>query len=166
MKKHYIYFLAILFASNAFAQESKEQQIVNEFLDQWHKDVAVADFDSYFNKLATNSIFIGTDASEIWTKKQFQEFSKPFFDKKKTWNFKAFQRNIYFSEDKKTAWFDEILDTWMGLCRGSGVLIKQNETWKIEHYVLSVTVPNDDMKSVVDIKHKKDSLYLNFLKNK
>jgi len=166
MKKHYICFLAILFVSNAFAQQSKPQQIVNGFLDQWHKDVAVADFDSYFNKLASSSVFVGTDASEVWTKKQFQEFSKPFFDKKETWNFKAVQRNIYFSEDEKTAWFDEVLDTWMGLCRGSGVLIKQNDIWKIEHYVLSVTVPNDDMKNVINIKRKKDSLYLKKLKGK
>ena len=26
-------------------------------------------------------------------------------------------------------WFDELLDTWMGICRGSGVIIMENKEW-------------------------------------
>jgi hypothetical protein len=133
-------------------------------MNQWHEDVANVDFEAYFNKLSSNSIFIGTDASEIWTKKQFEEFAKPHFDKKKTWDFKTLDRNIYFSKDQKIVWFDELLNTWMGICRGSGVIIKNGKSWEIAHYVLSITIPNDDIKGVIEIKRVKDSIILLDLK--
>jgi ketosteroid isomerase-like protein len=157
----------LFFTLSVTAQQNRIQvAAVNKTLDQWHRDVADADFDRYFNALTENSIFIGTDAGEIWTKKQFQDFSKPYFEKKKTWDFKALRRNVYFSKDGNTAWFDEVLDTWMGLCRGSGVLTKENNQWKIAHYVLSVTVPNDDMQAVIKVKKEKDSIAKSLLKLK
>ena len=48
----------------------------------------------------------------------------------------------------------------MGVCRGSGVLIKNEDTWKIEHYVLSLTVPNNNIQEVIKINKVKDSLFL------
>ena len=102
--------------------------------------------------MSEESIFIGTDATENWNKKQFQTFAKPYFDKGKAWNFKAIERNIYFSENGKIVWFDELLSTQMKICRGSGVLVQENGQWKIKHYVLSMTVPNDNVDEVVKIK--------------
>jgi len=136
---------------------------VNTVLNNWHKDVANANFEAYFDAMTDDAIFIGTDASENWTKKQFMEFSKPYFDKKETWNFKPLERHIFISDDGKTIWFDELLDTWMHICRGSGILVKQENKWKIQHYVLSVTIPNDSMKSVIAIKKNSD---LEFIKKK
>jgi hypothetical protein len=53
----------------------------------------------------------------------------------------------------------------MGICRGSGVLKKSGDIWKIEHYVLSVTVPNDNIYEVMKVNKEKDSLFLkNFRK--
>jgi len=49
------------------------------------------------------------------------------------------------------AWFDELLDTWMGACRGSGVLRKTSDGWKIAHYNLALTVPNEKMNQVIDV---------------
>ena len=47
------------------------------------------------------------------------------------------------------AWFDEALDTPnLGPARGSGVLVRTAETWKIAHYDLSVPIPNELMKEV------------------
>jgi hypothetical protein len=40
----------------------------------------------------------------------------------------------------------------MKICRGSGVLVRINNTWKIKHYVLSMTIPNDNTNEVVKIK--------------
>ena len=40
----------------------------------------------------------------------------------------------------------------MKICRGSGVLQKIEGEWKIKHYVLSMTVPNENVKEVVEIK--------------
>ena len=40
----------------------------------------------------------------------------------------------------------------MKICRGSGVLIFENESWKIKHYVLSMTIPNQISKDVIPLK--------------
>lgn len=141
--------LIIAFWSNA---QSKETSQINSLLDNWHKAAAEAKFDSYFDAMAEESVFIGTDATENWNKKQFIAFAKPFFDKGKAWNFTALERHIYFSKDKKIAWFDELLNTQMKICRGSGVLEIINGKWKIKHYVLSMTIPNDNTNDVIKIK--------------
>ena len=139
------------------------EEDVQQLLNQWHKDVAKFEYETYFDKMSKDAVFVGTDASEVWTKKEFKEFSKPYFDKKETWNFKPLTRNVYFHKNRKTAWFDEVLDTWMGVCRGSGVLIYDGENWKIQHYVLSVAIPNESIKEVVIAKKERDSLYIKSL---
>jgi hypothetical protein len=179
MKKLYLLFIPLLF-SNCFVfvgnteQNSKQNQSysyfsernkVNGFLDQWHRDVANYDFEAYFGKMSSNSIFIGTDAAENWTLQQFKDFAKPHFDKKKTWDFKALERNVYSNSKGDIVWFDELLETWMGVCRGSGVLSNKNGELKIEHYVLSIVIPNDDVNKVVEIKKNKDTQIIQNFKN-
>lgn len=151
MKKVTIIFLFLSCLLSAQDNENQLKEITN-LLDNWHKAAAEAKFDAYFNSMADVSIFIGTDATENWNKKQFQAFAKPYFDKGKAWNFKAIERNIYFSEDGKLVWFDELLNTQMKICRGSGVLVQENGQWKIKHYVLSMTIPNEKVDEVVKIK--------------
>jgi hypothetical protein len=53
----------------------------------------------------------------------------------------------------------------MKICRGSGVLIKEGNTWKIAHYVLSMTVPNDNLDEVVKIKENIENGFLEKLKS-
>lgn len=141
--------LILLFTSFCLAQNKAE---VNTLLDNWHKAAANANFNDYFNQLTEDAIYIGTDATENWNKKEFEAFAKPFFDQGKAWSFVALERNIYFSKDGKIAWFDELLNTQMKICRGSGVLIKIKNQWKIRHYVLSMTVPNENSNEVIKIK--------------
>lgn len=130
----------------------KEKSEITTMLDTFNAMAAKADYNAYFNLFAEESTFIGTDATEIWNKKAFMVWAKPYFDKKKTWNFKALKRNIYFSKDGKLAWFDELLDTQMKICRGSGVVEKINGSWKVKQYVLSMTVPNEVVDKVVPEK--------------
>ena len=92
------------------------------------------------------------------------DFAKPYFDKGKAWNFTAVERHIYYSTDQKMAWFDELLNTQMKICRGSGVLIKIGNQWKIKHYVLSMTIPNDNTNEVVKIKAPIEDILLEKLK--
>ena len=132
-------------------KESDEKEQVNKTLDAWHKAAAEAKFDVYFGMMTEDAIYIGTDPTENWDLKAFQAFAKPYFDKGKAWNFKAMQRNIYFDKSGKLAWFDELLNTQMKICRGSGVLVKIGKEWKIKHYVLSMTIPNDNTNEVVKI---------------
>ena len=130
------------------------------FLNNWHQSAAEAHFDGYFNAIADDGIFIGTDAKENWSKEQFKVFAKPYFDRGKAWNFKVIQRNIYFSNDQKIVWFDELLTTQMKICRGSGVIQKTKDGWKIKHYVLSMTVPNENVDEVVKVKAKLEDILL------
>ncbi len=145
--------------------ETAIKEKANLIINNWHKAASEANYKNYFGAMDSLSVFIGTDASENWNKKEFSAFSKPYFDKGKAWNFTPLKRNIYISKNQKIVWFDELLKTWMGICRGSGVLEKQGEKWKIKHYVLSMTIPNDNVNQVFNINKEKDSLYLttNFL---
>jgi hypothetical protein len=154
MKKTFLILLAtVLFSCKPCEKQlQSEQQIVNSVLDNWHQAAAAANFENYFNLMTEDAVFIGTDATENWNKKKFQIYAKPHFDKGKAWSFKAIERNIFFSTNGKTAWFDELLNTQMKICRGSGVLVKINGNWKIKHYVLSMTIPNEVNKEVIKIK--------------
>ncbi|SEW29787.1 SnoaL-like domain-containing protein [Chryseobacterium wanjuense] len=156
MKKNKILLILtfILFALSftplsAQAKFDKEKIEISKMLDGFNIAAAKADYTAYFNYFADESTFIGTDATEIWDKKAFMVWAKPYFDKKRTWNFTSLKRNIYFSKDGKLAWFDELLDTQMKICRGSGVVEKIGGQWKVKQYVLSVTVPNDVVDKVV-----------------
>jgi hypothetical protein len=158
--------LLLLFIT-AFAQgQAQEKDKVNQTIDAWHKAAGQAKFDAYFNLMAENAIFIGTDATENWNKKDFKIWAKPYFDKGKAWNFTALERHVFFDPTGKIAWFDELLNTQMKICRGSGVLVKIGKEWKIQHYVLSMTIPNDDVDPVVKIKAPIEDLLIQKLQKK
>ena len=166
MKKAILLFSILLLGSKSFSQNTdSDKKKINTTLDSWHKAAANAEFDNYFSYMTSNGVFIGTDATENWQLDAFKAFSKPYFDKGKAWDFKCLQRNIYFDKTQNTAWFDELLDTQMKICRGSGVLIKQGNTWKIAHYVLSMTVPNDNLDEVIKIKEKIENGVIEKLKS-
>ena len=137
---------------------------LDSFLDEWHQAAARADFEAYFGKMTDDAVFIGTDATEYWQGDAFREFSRPYFDKGKAWSFSAVERHIYENEAHNLAWFDELLDTRMGLCRGSGIIKKVEGDWKIAHYVLSIAVPNDNVNQLLDLKAKTDSLLITKLR--
>lgn len=166
MKKAILLFSILLLGSKSFSQNTdSDKKKINTTLDSWHKAAANAEFDNYFSYMTSNSVFIGTDATENWRLDAFKTFSKPYFDKGKAWNFTSLQRNIYFDKSQNTAWFDELLDTQMKICRGSGVLIKEGKNWKIAHYVLSMTIPNDHTDEVVKIKEKIENGVIEKLKS-
>jgi len=124
---------------NDFCVFETEKNAINKLIDEWHLAATDADSTLYFDMMTDNSIFIGTDKTEVWTKNQFLSFAAPYFAKGKAWDFKKVNRNVYSSDFNEIAWFDELIDTWMGPCRGSGVVVKINGKWYIQHYVLSVT---------------------------
>ncbi len=158
--------LSILFFSTLAQAQTKETASINTVLNNWHKAAADAKFNEYFNALSEESIFIGTDATENWNKKAFMDFAKPYFDKGKAWSFTALERHVYFDKSGKIAWFDELLNTQMKICRGSGVLVKEGKEWKIKHYVLSMTIPNDNTNEVVKTKAPIEDKLINNLNTK
>lgn len=165
MRNRMTLFFGLLFSTVIFSQDL-EKEAINEVLDAWHLAAAKADFDHYFSLMTDDGVFLGTDATENWQNQEFKEFSKPYFDKGKAWSFTAVERNIYVNPEGDFAWFDELLDTQMKLCRGSGVLKKVDGNWKIAHYVLSIAVPNENVSELIGIKKQKDSLLLIGLKEK
>src|SRR5262245_61980942 len=117
---------------------------IGSVLDGWHAAAASADEEKYFSYFTTDAVFLGTDASERWTRDEFRKWAHPYFAKGKAWRFKAVSRWITFSPDRTVAWFDEALDTPnLGPCRGSGVLVATKSGWKIAQYNLSIPIPND-----------------------
>ena len=65
-------------------------------------------------------------AWERWTIEAFKAYAQARFDQGTGWTYTPQSRHLYFSPDKKTAWFDEILhNERYGQCRGTGVLVKR-----------------------------------------
>ncbi len=136
-----------------------EKLQINSMLDSFNRAAAKADFNAYFNFYTDDAIFTGTDATERWDKKQFMVWAKPIFNGGSAWDFTALERHIYFDKTGSLAWFDELLNTQMKLCRGSGVLVKLGNDWKVQQYILSTTIPNVELDSIIKIKsHIEDSI--------
>ena len=153
-------FVFLLFSITISAQEKSN---IDTVLTQWHKAASEANFEEYFGLMTKDGVFIGTDATENWQNKDFRAFSKPYFDRGKAWNFKTLERNIYTEENSNIAWFDELLATQMGICRGSGVLQKTEDGWKIAHYVLSITIPNESVQEATALKKTFDQKLIDSL---
>lgn len=133
---------------------AQNEAMVEKVLTDWHQASATADADGFFGAMTEDGIYLGTDASERWLRDELKEWSKSAFKRDTAWAFTASKRKIYFSENQKIAWFEEMLDTGMGTCRASGVLSKVDGLWKIKHYDLSIMVPNDlinDFKKLVEM---------------
>ncbi len=148
--------LSIIILVSSFAHKTndavKDKQEIAAMLDSFNVAAGKASYQAYFNFYTIDAIFIGTDATERWDKTQFMTWAKPYFDRGKAWNFKALERHIYLNAKGNLGWFDELLQTQMKICRGSGVVVKQGNNWKVQQYVLSMTIPNSKVDSIVAIK--------------
>ncbi|SDR97690.1 nuclear transport factor 2 family protein [Christiangramia echinicola] len=139
---------------------------VNKTIGKWHKAASEANFENYFKLMTDDAIFIGTDPTEKWNLPEFKKFSRPYFASGKAWSFSTLDRDLYVHENLRVAWFDELLDTQMGICRGSGVVMKEKGKWKIHHYVLSIAIPNENVDEITKIKKEFDQdLISKFKKN-
>lgn len=142
--------LGLIGVANA-ATDAELTKQVNAFVDGWHDDAANTRM-AYFDKIAKDGVYIGTDRSELWTRDEFKAWSKKYFDAKSAWTFKATRRNVYASADKSMIWFDELLDTKnMGHAMASGVIRKTKTGFEIVHYQLSLAVPNEVIDQVTGI---------------
>lgn len=144
----------------AFSVDETPEESAHRVLNEWHLAAAHANFEKYFGYFSgDDAVFMGTDATEKWTVREFKPWAKPYFDKGEAWTVTPKSRSVYVSEDGAVAWFDEVLHTeHMGECRGTGVLVLQNGDWKIAHYNLTVPIPNLILRDVVQqIKASNDS---------
>jgi len=150
MTNKYLFLALMLMSFYSVAQAKAEEQAIAKSLDQFHHAAAQANAQVYLDLLTPDAIFLGTDAAERWTKKQFTDFVLPHFNQGNGWLYLVKERNISLVENTNVAFFDEVLENHKyGYCRGSGVLIKTEQGWKISQYNLSFLVPNDVAKKVV-----------------
>jgi hypothetical protein len=135
-------------AQREAAEPLREQVAIT--IDRFHKAAKHADEETYFGLMAPEMIFLGTDATEHWTLEEFREFARPHFAAGRGWTFVPRDRTIVLAPDRRTAWFDELLDSeHYGECRGSGVLRLIDGQWRMCQYHLTVPVPNDLLADVV-----------------
>lgn len=141
MRKYQCLLMAAwLFCATCYASE---ETAVANVLDAYHQAASEAKANRYLGLMADNSVFIGTDASERWDKAQFSAFVRPYFAKGKGWSYVPGKRNIDLTPDGNSAFFDELLHSEKyGECRGSGVLIKTKQGWRIAQYHLTFPMPN------------------------
>ena len=125
---------------------------IEQLATDWHRAAARADSTAYFGAMTEDAVYIGTDPGEHWTKAQFISFAAPYFAAGKAWDFTATERHIFYDENEDIAYWDELLDTWMGPCRGTAI-VRRDATgdWKIAHYTLSMAIPNDKTESVIGV---------------
>jgi len=132
----------LIFTLTVGVQGGAKEEI-NALLDGFHKAASTGSYDDYFNRYANNSVFLGTDKSERWSIEEFKAYAKPAFERG-GWHYDVIERHVMFGESPGIAWFDEILDNaGFGKCRGTGVVVKTDDSWKVAHYSLSLLIPND-----------------------
>ena len=154
MKKLNLILLLIIGLYSCGTSNEVEELDLDEYIDTWHRNAALADFDAYFNLMSDDFHFLGTAPKENWNKSDFADFSKPYFDKGKGWDFAATNRKWYGNKANGTVWFDEDLDTWMQGCRGSGVMKKVNGEWKIAYYNLTVLIENNKIQEFIVLRKR------------
>jgi hypothetical protein len=159
MKRLFIALCLFLASCAAWAQQADPAlaRAVNAFVDEWHDDAAHARL-AYFDKMAPDGVYIGTDKHELWHRDEFKQWAKKYFDRSSAWSFKAVRRNVYGSPDGSFIWFDEILDTPnMGPCMASGVIRKTGKGFEILHYQLSFAIPNELAAQVTKLVKEQES---------
>lgn len=143
MKKYWqVLGLASLLVSsvNAADNTDSEQAAIAQALEAYHAAAAIGDWDSYFDLMSDDGVFLGTDIGERWTREEFRAYAAG----RSGWVYRPLQRNINLTPDGNSAWFDEILESESyGAARGTGVLIKTPRGWKISQYHLTFPIPNE-----------------------
>lgn len=141
-----IFLCMVLFQIAVPAADTDPVREIDLLLTAWHRAAAVADEEAYFAAMADEFVFLGTDPGERWNKKEFEAWSRKYFQRDSAWVFTAVNRCITLSDDGKTAWFDELLESrsyWP--TRGSGVLTRTQEGWKLRQYNMAFTIPNESV---------------------
>ena len=115
---------------------------IDAVLDDFHRAAGEGDANRYLGHFAGNGVFFGTDETERWTLQQFEPYVRDRFADG-GWGYTPRGRTVFISDDGGTAWFDEMLDGRSGVtARGTGVLVRRGDGWKVAQYNFSVPFPN------------------------
>ena len=84
-------------------------RLVHTVLDDFHAAASKADEARYFECLAPNAVFLGTDPDERWAGEEYRAFVHSYFSRGKGWTYTPSDRSVEIAADGQTAWFDERL---------------------------------------------------------
>ncbi len=130
-------FVVFLVAPATYADDKDD---ISAVLDNLHDAASKADWDRYFALYTDDAIFLGTDVTERWDKPTFQGYAGA----SNGWTYDMTERNIDMTPDGDHAWFDEnLMNEKYGTSRGTGILIRTPDGWKIAQYHLVFPIPND-----------------------
>ncbi|PKI03035.1 nuclear transport factor 2 family protein [Glaciecola sp. 33A] len=141
---------------NDKANLSSEKQMIGELVDGLHDSARRADLTGYLGAFTQSGVFMGTDDWERWTRpKTLDAYVKERFKEGVGWTYKSVERHINMTQSQDFAWFDEIIvsEKW-GRFRGTGVVVKEQDNWKITHYSMSVLVANEAFFDIAEINKK------------
>ena len=117
---------------------------IEAVLDDFHLAASQADGARYFAHMTGDAVFLGTDATERWSRAAFHAYATPYFSKGTGWTYTSTERHVSLSPSGDAAWFDERLwNDKYGETRGSGALVFDGLAWRIAQYNLTIPVPND-----------------------
>lgn len=117
---------------------------IEAVLDAWHLAAAEGDGLAYFGAFTEDAVFLGTDKTERWTVEEFKAELGHHFDGENAWTYISTERHVSIGALGMTAWLDERLsNAKYGEVRGSGVLERTSDGWRIAQYVMSFPVPNE-----------------------
>ncbi len=121
--------------------QASDRDEMNALLDTLHSAAAKADWERYFALYSDNATFIGTDITEFWTVDELKAYAK---GAPNGWTYHPDTRHIDSLPGGDSAYFHETLrHDQYGLFRGTGVLIRTKDGWRIAQYHLTLPIPND-----------------------
>ena len=103
------YLLFIFLFSTYYSQNIRSEKAVGVVLDNLHLYASQASGKKYIDLFSEDAVFFGTDISERWPKEDFRTYAMGRFKTGVGWTYYMKERNIFFSDDGRTAWVDEIL---------------------------------------------------------
>lgn len=146
---------ALSFAASADDHDDMLEAIATT-IDGFHDAAARGDKAQYLNLMTEDAAFLGTDEWERWPKQpEFTDYVGGRFQNGSGWTYRSVDRNIAIAESNDIAWFDEVIESGNNdRFRGTGVLVKDEDGWKIAHYAMSFLIFNEDWSSVMELTRK------------
>ena len=130
--------------------QTQLREEAHRVVDDWHQSASVADRDRYLGHFAPDAVFLGTDPEERWDLSSFTAYVDTYFAPPyQGWTFEPSDRHVALGLNSEIAWFDEKLSSKKyGSVRGTGVLRRVGDSWKLSHYSMTLAVPNGAMDAV------------------
>ena len=148
--------ILLLFAVGMASAAHHEEAAIGKVLDDFHDAAAHGDRDRYLGHMTDDGVFMGTDEWERWPKRpDFVDYVDSRFRDGAGWSYRSVERHINLASSGDVAWFDEVVySETNGRFRGTGVLVKQGDEWRIAHYAMSFLIFNENWQDVIELTEK------------